>query len=151
MLTREEIEKMPAGSELDRLVAELVLGWRKISLGELRPGHTRYPDKVVWDTLKGPYGDRDIEDFTPSVWLDKGWSVVNAMAKKGFWLKLQTPFCIGQPYFAAFDQHGVTDSRPPWEASGETAALAICKSALLVMQAAAPSPSPLPPTEKEPA
>jgi hypothetical protein len=122
MLTRTEIENATGGRGLNRLVAPLA-GW------------TYRQDIGRWIDPTGEWAHVNPPEFSDNI--AAAWDLVEAMAIKGFWLKLVSPFYPGQLYFAAFDQHGVTDSRPPWEASGDTAALAICKSALLVMQASA--------------
>lgn len=133
MLTREEIEQALPGRSLDRLVAALA-GWEyKRSIGRwVEPGgamaHVNPPEfstdiAAAWQVVEKLNAD--------------GWghrhSVYSPAAERPGWA---WEFAIGAKSF---------------EGTAETAPLAICRAALLTVANPAPSPSPLPPTEKEPA
>lgn len=83
--------------------------------------------------------------------LDAACLVVEEMQKRGFWLKLTSPFMPDQPppnpryhdmwkkthdhWGASFDFQGTTDSNPPWQASAVNPAEAICYAARLCWEA----------------
>lgn len=62
--------------------------------------------------------------------------VVDAMGKKGFWLKLVSPFIQTIPgvWHASFDFHGTVDSCPLWQAASENPAMAIVLAALKAIE-----------------
>ena len=62
--------------------------------------------------------------------------IVDAMGKKGFWLKLVSPFIQTIPgvWHASFDFHGTVDSCPLWQAASENPAMAIVLAALKAIE-----------------
>lgn len=133
-MTREEIMNMPAGREIDDLMATKVLGFRK----EISSTMIGYGGKPVYQYCEGilvrykgvflPHYSHDIE---------AAWEVVkNIVGNKGFKLDQFDLSYIhdGENTFAwvcTFDNHGgsledMTDA--------DTAPLAICRAALLAVQ-----------------
>lgn len=116
-LTREAVEKMAPGREMDCLVAERVMGWR------VQYSPYRFPD--------GEY--EDAGDFQPSTDIAAAWEVVE---------KMRGTVCApGAPY-AGGEYHNNEDDGPMWDAEfpcadysvnarALTAPLAICRAALL--------------------
>lgn len=137
-MTREEILSLPAGRELDVLVAEKVMGWR-CTIGE-----TSHKGRVIaW-----PFPDRSGIEFEPSTDIAAAWLVVEHI--RGW-----KPLCRRDPcdYFAIDSpQVGNDYPDPPgawcvgWhdyaggerissvEAKADTAPLAICRAALLAVE-----------------
>jgi len=84
--------------------------------------------------------------------LDNAELIVDAMNKKGFWLKLRSPFIPTEQFkpknhemvaewertknfwYASFDFHGTVDSRPLWQSGSENPAEAIVLAALKAIE-----------------
>jgi hypothetical protein len=119
---------MEAGRELDAAIAVRVMGWEMPD--------SRYLDgtpapPIVYDETGRARGGPG-EGWSPSTKIAQAWEVVEKMDKRGFWLRLVTPFDDGSLYHAGFTPLGVTgwNGRPDHEAAADTAPLAICKAAL---------------------
>lgn len=103
---------MKAGRELDKLIAEKVMGWRM----ELWPAFSElFPPNKVWvgDDANYKYY---VENFKPSTNISDSWLVVEKL--KGIHFSLHY---INGKYKATFDNG---------EAEAENAPLAICLAAL---------------------
>ena len=115
-LTEDEIESMPAGDELDSLVAIHVMGWRKI-----------YADGWWWEDEKEykpyradkNYGDEHEKDFSPSIDICMAWQVVEKL--RLFILPLE-----GTKWGCT----NVNDARSHDIIIADTAPLAICRVAI---------------------
>jgi hypothetical protein len=132
------------GRELDAAVAERIFGWQWLMHPHLNRAEIFSPQAVTY--LRGPhYGwlpdDGSKERMRPyeapaysSTWNGIGL-VEEAMAQRGYYLTLKSPFEPGQPYFAGFTPHGTTgwNGRPDHEAPGATAPLAVARAALLTL------------------
>ena len=87
-LTREEIENMPAGKEINALVAEEIMGWHSNGFDWL-DADNRYQHRLS-------SGYEDAEDFhlinwNPSESILWAWEVKNYMvAEKGYHFSMQT-------------------------------------------------------------
>lgn len=122
------IDNMAAGSALDKLVAEKVMGWHTSGMS-----WPRWVDNQnQWTIL--------VRRWQPSRNIAQAFEVVGILVEE-YWLKLTSPFDpkgdnpgIGHTWNAGFTPHGTTgwNRRPDWRASGETPALAICRAALKV-------------------
>jgi hypothetical protein len=112
-MTRDEILNMPAGREMDALVAEKVMGWRL------------HPHKTHWMTNNNNF--RRIGTFLPSDDISAAWEVVEKMKEKG------------RLYLIVSDDIGykaeilLNDPVPMATAQCDTAPLAICRAALLAV------------------
>lgn len=140
-LTREHIEALPAGRELDALVAEQVLGhvWaHNKRYNIIRPVDDVKELADIGDLVMGKHPDPNAGIFLDapnySTNIAAAWQVVEHLAKAGWWMKLHTPFLSGDLYYASFDRHGCTDSNPFYAGEGETSAAAICRAALVTAQ-----------------
>ena len=134
-MTRDEILNMPAGRDLDALVAEKVMGW----------GRAHY-DYVFWQqtaaepllrycssTLIMRDGDEPpnyYQPFHPSRDIAAAWEVVERMNE------LRKPFSITQSAFMSgwIAEFLADDDFNTIEAQADTAPLAICRAALLAME-----------------
>lgn len=113
-ITSEKILAMEAGTELDALVAERVMGWHLYS------GEARAPNGIPWIDNDGVgVGRSHPAGWSPSTDIAAAWEVVEQM---GHEMKLEY---IG----SAKVTFRVTSSRQV-SATG-TAPLAICRAALL--------------------
>jgi len=130
-MTREEILKLEPGSELDRLVAEKVMGWKQgpdfwvsyegiihLSAGEVSPGHIVYRE-APW---------------SPSSDIAEAWSVVEKLVNLGWLVNLLSPWKgnATQHWTCYAERQG----KSGWEklkAAGDSAPLTICRAALLAV------------------
>ena len=118
-MTRDEIINMPAGRELDVLVAEKVMGEKGF-----KPVIDAITEFNGFGVINRPvYGEIEFSCYSTSI--VAAWEVVEKFIFQlhhgvdGYWCVLMTPEEInGQDVF---------------EAGGDTAPLAICRAALLVV------------------
>lgn len=114
-----KVQDMPAGPEMDRLVAEKVMGWKVSHLGRGR-----------CETVNNS-GVTYIRYWVPSSEISSAWEVVEHMNRKtgGFMVE-----DWGDKFFAGFgpaDPAGVRRK----VATADTAPLAICRAALIAVGA----------------
>jgi hypothetical protein len=134
---------LEAGRELDALVAERVMGCR-VEWHEGRP----YCGDGVTCCYPHAEPDRDAQlsgDLAPySTDHNAAMQVVAALARRGYWLRLQSPFAPGDPWFAGFTPHETSgwNGRPDFERKGDAAPVAICRASLLVVAALAATRGP---------
>lgn len=108
------IDDMPAGPEMDRLVAERVMGW------EPKP-----PRWNGWWYYEDHRPDEDSKCFQPSTNIAHAWEVVDRMKIRG------DDVCLD--FYRSHDQWQVSTNAPKGRgscASADTAPLAICRAAL---------------------
>jgi hypothetical protein len=114
--------ELPAGRELDALIAEKVMGWRFMhdGLGNMR----WYQDTVAIDGY-GPNHWGGYRDFSPSTDIAAAWEIVKKMRARGIPLRLVLVCAPGDPewWYASFEANG-------WQVESNTAPLAICRAAL---------------------
>jgi hypothetical protein len=133
-MTEAEIREMPAGPEMDALVAELVMGWRPYENG-----------RQYCDLSCGLPADRDVDDFihyscsyeipddwSPSTDIAAAWLVVEKITARN------PPFHESPEWGLELRQIGdgwgvrlYGSHVPMLEAEADTAPLAICRAALL--------------------
>jgi hypothetical protein len=123
-------DELQAGPELDALVAAKVMGWVKRDeiTFEDRAGN-RY---TTWND--GHFKNPDLPAF--SVRVQDAMLVGAEMHRRGFWMRLQSPFAAGGQWSAGFSPgHTVPGPHGNSEycALGDTPALAICRAALQAM------------------
>jgi hypothetical protein len=114
-LTRDEILEMEAGEEIDKLVAEKVMGWYVSSYGlvdrEHKPG-----DVFLGDVC---------ECWSPSFSISAAWEVVN---------KLKEQSDIVDVWHESWEWHCDIGSYGDCQTvKADTAPLAICRAALLAV------------------
>lgn len=132
-MTRDEILNMPAGEQIDTLVAEKVMEWHKVLKGEKKDA---WRDR--WEDSEGHYmhpisrydGYEDGEDFHTICWHPSesilwAWEVVEELRKKELNLTL-VQSRQGNWYATFMDVAGIINDTP-----ADTAELAICRAALI--------------------
>ena len=123
-MTKDEIRNIKAGREMDALIAEKVMGWKKIVIGG-----------VGWFVKESPLGMSyqymtQSGDFEPSTDIAAAWQVVEKMSSRKDWD--EHPVCIVRNY--AFKDMWTVELRDyDFDATAETAPLAICRAALLAV------------------
>lgn len=114
---------LPAGPELDALVAERVLGWGNVH--------------IAWSQVRGippQYADKQPPDRTInfpgmgwSLVISSAWDVVEAMERRGYSTNLHSHVDgSGRRWTAEFWEHVENTDM----GHGDTAPLAICRAAL---------------------
>lgn len=108
---------LPAGPELDRLVAEKVMGWRLSSIEQPAGLYNLvYVYRDAWDALR--------KGWSPSTNIAHAMEVVTELEKSGLELGLcRFIDSYWEANFSIAERDGVS-------AKGETAQLAICRAAL---------------------
>lgn len=126
-LTREAILAMPAGPEMDALVAEMVMEWR------FRTDFDYSPPVDFWD---GPGVVREIALWRPSTDIAAAWEVVEKLRADGYCFNIDAcePKQAIEPLVGFMrDGHHINDhyqaDRRDWRAFGPVP-LAICRAAL---------------------
>jgi hypothetical protein len=120
-MTRDEILNMPAGREMDALIAEKVMGWVW--------AHSPEPYISGW-YKKGSGGDFT-QSFEPSTDISAAWEVVDKMDEKfSFILECNNPpSTIEYKWFC--ELYAKCEPYIDYEVYSSTAPLAICRAALL--------------------
>ena len=129
-MTKDEILNMPAGRALNMLIAEKVMGWKKIAIGG-----------VSWYLREGPPGMSyqnmtQTGDFAPSEDIAAAFQVVeNLHSKYRFELSEYTTPELGRHFRARFYQPRATafSSDVFFIAPAYNPATAICRAALLAV------------------
>ena len=100
-----DIDKLPAGAEMDRLIAQNVM--------------PMYPS--------------EIPHYSALIYL--AMLVQGEMQKRGYWMRLDSPFYLGDTWRVGFTSLGASgwNGRPDYASPGNTPALAICRAALRVV------------------
>ena len=124
-LSTVEVDTLEAGPELDALVAEHVLSWKRIEFNGQSTG-------LVYVNYELPInGERKTQADIPYISLNMGsaWLVVEAMQSKGFVFSLYGPGhqVVGDPHWGCrFSDREFTRGFD----RSLTAPLAICRAAL---------------------
>jgi len=128
-MTKDEILNMPAGREMDALIAEHVMGWKKIVIGG-----------VSWYLREGPLGMSyqymtQAGDFAPSEDIAAAFQVVAKMREKGFdfYAEWVTEKAVNRQNSMPWACFSPDDGESVYSASGATMPLAIGYAALLAM------------------
>lgn len=156
-MTREEILAMPAGREMDALVAEHIFGYRWVQApkhdakGPLpEQGRVLAPpdlpeDMIHWPPIGvvGPHFFTAVHRWSERI--ESAWKLVEhfrdasprrAILNDGTYYQPRFEIQTGDgghngpPFFCAFELPGGIDSRCAW---GDTAPLAICRAALMTV------------------
>ena len=146
-----DIDTMPAGREMDALMAEKVMGLGVENYRHpiaWKPGKAHSwaeEDVVVWrdmlillnaDGSRKLYDDGfhyDVPAYSTSIAAAMGGPVCE-MERQGFWLKLTSPFFPGDDWRAGFTPHDTTgwNGRPDFSGKGKEGdgAEAICRATM---------------------
>ena len=122
-MTRE-IMKMPAGREMDALIATDVMKWEELKHYDShlsRDGFMGWMDRET-KTVQRP------EFWNPSESIEDAWVVVEKLRKK--YQPLKFYLVVDKKIRACITPILLDDE---WEAIGETVPLAICRAALLAV------------------
>lgn len=157
-MTNEQIENLPADRETDAMVAVELLGWRWMKLPLIKNLTAIFPPekfgRVIFNLNESwTPSDSSAERFkdwaTSASFEDNGkydqcglphystdikaaWEIVEKIAETHHW-EIKSPFYSGYKWFVGMSPHNCTgwNGRPDFQASAETAQLAICRAALL--------------------
>lgn len=117
--TIEQVREMPAGPEMDALVATLVMGWEQIQLPAMREGGLQdepafqIPDSTIWAW-----------QWTPSTDLNDAWRAATSLDPRGYACRAEVADVDG--LCRAFCPGRLSDF--VW---AETPALALSRAALI--------------------
>ena len=140
-MTRDEILRLPAGPEMDALVAERVMGWHR---GEGRTADSWYNASLecvapaedseldMWD---GSCANCD-SAWSPSTRISNAWEVVEKLQARGVRLHYSSDgwhFGIGYTPPSRFMDDPPDPEEWEVECCAPTAPLAICRAALLAV------------------
>ena len=131
-MTREEILKLEPGPELDRLMAEKVMGWKRTTKGA-PPGCAYWKDDDgLVRANETPGGSLD---WNPSTDIAAAWEVVKYMAQRQFDFILSGH---GEKYIVQVwnADPGANRVRNPLATVYGPVPLAICQAALLAVMEA---------------
>jgi len=131
MMTRDEILNMPAGREMDALVAEKVMGWIP-------------KDNLYWKDNEGSFAgwatefsEYSVKPFRPSTDIVAAWQVLEHLIATGE-QRFEAPALFKYPlawlcvFYQKHEKPG--EMAPAWiDANAPTAPLAICRAALLAV------------------
>jgi hypothetical protein len=122
-MTRDEILNMPAGRELDALIAERIFG--------LKDGGTHWVNSEGKPTFLKVWDSEWLsEPFYPSEDIDFAWYVVEKMQVHGFNTRVEVQ---SQTVCSMWVKNLNIRGPEPVTARAETAPLAICRAALLAV------------------
>lgn len=116
------VDNMPAGHEIDQLVAERVMGWKYAR-------HNGF-DVPVYSYIVGPSEGgslaprRSCSDWKPSIDIAHAWEVVEKITDPSF----SGRDALGIPASSRFSNWWNQENL--WASTSEDAALAICRAAL---------------------
>lgn len=121
-----DIDAMPSGPELDRLVAEKVMGWKWYS-----PGHYAMAADGAQSQWTGPLAtSKHNASWSPSTRIEHAWELMNKLydpvvfsGEGGLW------HAATMDYGDGFGD-GWIDTGIDYHATADTAPLAICRCAL---------------------
>lgn len=121
------IDEMQAGREMDALVAEKVMGWKKSRLLHNIVNNYRLENPKGNLEIPPPYST-DIAAFK---------IVIDKMIERGFHWIIKTPFTPDDYYFSGLTPIGVTgwNGKPDFSASGDSIMDTGCRTALKAMEA----------------
>ena len=121
-----DIDTMPAGREMDALVAEKVMGW------EFAPELTKATGSdcwMEWNEDKSDYRVRGC--WIPSASIAAAWEVVEKLKHLGFTLGFLSNEDERLQWDVSFGPNGMSEKNCVYE---DTAPLAICRAALKVKE-----------------
>jgi len=102
-MTREEILKLELGPELDRLVAEKVMGWKRTTEGA-PPGCAYWKDDDGFVRANETPGGS--LNWNPSTDIAAAWEVVEKLANKGIVVVIESEGALNNIYEVLFYRWG---------------------------------------------
>jgi hypothetical protein len=150
-----KIQHLPAGRELDALIAEQLFDWDWYTVVNINlllpPDHSYREHPVLATPGKTPGYETDLDSLRfydstrggPTMPSVPHFSTDNALAfavqtemhRRGYWMQLRSPFGDASDWSCGFTPHKTTgwNGRPDYSAQADTPALAVCRAALLVV------------------
>lgn len=151
-LTRDKVLSMPSGTEMDTLVAEMVMGWHKggfVSWTGMRTARNdedwldadgRYMCGVPQEDMYEDDEDFNLLHWHPSQSIIWAWQVVEKLEERGWYFEVRNnPPDVGFSIDIRDKEHGTWDMNGNYDdwieadARGESVPHAICRAALLAM------------------
>ncbi|GAF72144.1 unnamed protein product [marine sediment metagenome] len=127
-----DVDTLPAGPELNVLVARWVKGW---FVSDSIPNHYRLP-LYVGSRVTHKSEPFEWHDWQPSTDIAAAWEVVDELNRRGWWVKFNHCLSNGIPAYQAEFTHKPDKYKGLCVyAVGDTAPLAICRAALKAVQA----------------
>ena len=121
-----DIDQVEAGTELDAIIAEQVMGWVRYDYEKEGTSHREWIET-------GTVGKHYHACFHPSNDISTAWDVVIRLAERGYELgRVGKEF--GEGFYLAQFFHGRTYGQACPHARGMTAPLAICRAAWKAVQ-----------------
>ena len=102
-MTREEILKLEPGPELDRLMAEKVMGWKRTTEGA-PPGCAYWKDDDGFVRANETPGGS--LNWNPSTDIAAAWQVVEKLASKGIVVVIESEGALNNIYEVLFHRWG---------------------------------------------
>lgn len=137
-----QMTDLPAGPELDHLIAEKVMGWTRdysAFSGQMQKINRLFnlPDFFWWKTGPDDLQFRTVSNWSPSTNIAHAWEVVKKMGSLCLYAPGEKPddreeVTIGWRAVFKIDPSG-EESGWSWE-EAETAPLAICRAALALVE-----------------
>ena len=120
-MTRDEILNMPAGREMDDLIARKVFGWQKLEFPAVPSYQKPGKNKITLALYELPRYSTDIA---------AAWEVVEEMQRRNFWalINLYSSYCrviftLASAFLEPFEVRAEPNEIP----------LSICRAALLAV------------------
>jgi len=131
-MTKEEIHEMKSGPEMDLLILEKVMGWKRVP----RPEH--WVCSATFG-LENAGGDSccpvcQLPSYSEAYSMEASWMVVEKMMAKGYNYTIRGNFEGNGKHWCGFDHQEWADSNPLFKSPlCDTLPLAICKAALIAI------------------
>lgn len=125
-MTRDEILNMPAGREMDYLIATCIMGWK---LAMVQNG--TYPSQYLVHQTLGRILPDDFDRYSTD--LSTAFEVIQKMHEMKYKYTLHGHFMGSELQIATFDHQDWADANPLYKAVADSAPLAICRAALLAV------------------
>ena len=122
-MTKDEIQVIPAGPEMDMLVAQNVMGWTIGPEEEIWDQHMHFKQKVQCWLSPAILEYWIVGKFNPSSDISAAWEVVEKMQSMGYCFDADGNARVKRIRFGIGQEIGEAETMP----------LAICRAALLVV------------------
>jgi hypothetical protein len=127
MPTKDEIQNMPAGREMDALIAGKIMGYKKIVIGSISWWVKESPLAMSYQFMA------ECADYCPSQDIAAAWQVVEKIKGLCFETQILMWDYSDKVTVCLFPRHGHEEFIPTLTVHAETAPLAICRAALLAV------------------
>ena len=129
-MTKEEILGVKAGPELDLLITEKILGWKRSD----SPAFWKCGAKFALMDRQGYKICPKCQVYGYSTEIERAWEVVEKMMAKGYNYTIRGNFEGNGKHWCGFDHQNWADSNPIFQSPlCNTLPMAICKAALIAV------------------